>query len=322
MTAAVPNCTPLGLLEPRVASIKEPFQSRLLFGAGMAALSLIWGTQFLVIKIGQASVPPLLTVALRFLVLTMAAQAAVWFLRAPRPRGLFALRAAYGLTQACCMGLLYWSERRLSSALAGVLLATTPFFVSAIAHLFGTQERFSLRVLAATALGFGGIVTIALTSAAGRESEAPPIAVLAVLLAAVFGATNKVLSKRLTHQASAPIMLRDLGAVVTVSAGAASLLLEQEEPVRFATSGLLAFIYLGLVGSAAASGLYLVLLRRTSVTRMAYLQFVTAFVAALTGISVGGEHFGMATGVGALSILLGLAVLAGRPKAAPVPAPA
>lgn len=290
--------------------------SRLRLYAGLTFLSLVWGTQFLVIKVGQRSLPPLLTVALRFAIVALVSQAAVLVTGA---RSLSTephrwTRLGYGIAQALCMCLLYAAEAHMSSAVAGVLLATTPFFVALLAHLVLEGDRISGAKLAATTLGFAGIGVVML-GGVDDTPEAPTMAVLAVLAAALFGAVNKVLSKRLTHLLPAPVMLRDLGAIVAVAAALASLLLERDRAMSFSLEALAASLYLGLIASASASTLYLVLLRRFTVSSLAYLQFVTALVAVVTGVSIGAEALRTTTVLGAALVLAGLWVLGARERA-------
>ena len=71
-----------------------------------------------------------------------------------------------------------------------------------------------------------------------------------------------------------------------------------------------AFVYLALVASFGASGLYLVLLRRYTVTAMAYLQFATAAVAAAAGVLCGREHLGSSLAAGIVAVIGGLLMLA------------
>ena len=100
------------------------------------------------------------------------------------------------------------------------------------------------------------------------EGTVALLAVAAILLGEVAGATNKVLAKQLTADVPAPVLLRDMGLVVTVATAAASLIFERELPMKFTPAAVAAFVYLGLVASFAASGLYLVLLRRFRVSSM------------------------------------------------------
>jgi drug/metabolite transporter (DMT)-like permease len=209
------------------------------------------------------------------------------------------------VTLAIAFGLLYWAQSRISSALAGVLSATTPLFVAVLAHRFVAGEKLAPARAGGLALGFVGVSMIVLgTKATGGAPET--LAVLAILVGEFASATNKVLAKQLTNTIPAPILLRDMGFIVTVVIGVAAFFLERNLPMEFTPKAVLAFVYLGLIASFAASGLYLILLRRYAVSALAYLQFATAAVAALVGTFIGGERIGAPLAAGIVAVLAGL----------------
>lgn len=274
-------------------------------GLGLLVLAFVWGTQFLVIKLGQINLPPLMTAALRFAVLTVAAQVAVFLTGAKAPPQERLRRLSFGVMQAISFGALYWAESRIPSAIAGVLTATNPLLVAMFAHNFMADERLTPSRSAAMMLGFAGVSMIVLgTQSTGGVYES--IAVVAILAGELASATNKVLAKQLTTNVPAPVLLRDMGLIVTLLIGLASFYFERHLPMTFTPASVLAFAYLGLVASFAASSLYLILLRRYTVTAMAYLQFATAAVAAAVGVFLGGEHLGTSLAPGVLAVLGGL----------------
>lgn len=276
-------------------------------------LVLVWGTQFLVIKVGLRTVPPLLTVALRFAIVAVASQLVVWGLRIRAPPGALRGRVFFGFAQAVSMGTLYWSQGHLPSALAGILVATEPLLVALIAPRLVPGERVGFQTVVALALGFVGLAFITFGQASGGDAgRLELVAVFVVVLGCVAGALNKVVGKRLAVEVPAPVAMRDMGVAVAVVLGAASLVLERERTVEFTASAVMAFTYLGLVASTAASTVYFLLLRRFPVTALGYLQFVTALVAVATGIALGHEHLGLELMVGSAAILAGLVVLATR----------
>ncbi|MBI5494920.1 MAG: DMT family transporter [Deltaproteobacteria bacterium] len=284
---------------------------------GLVFLALAWGTQYLVIKAGLATLPPLLTVALRYAVLLAAAQAALVVTRSPPATAAAWKRGAFGLSQAASVGLLYWAQARLPSSLVGILIATTPFLVAVLAHFLLPGERLRRAAVIATLLGFAGAALIAARAGPAGADGMDAAAVAAVLLAALTDAVTKVLAKDLTASTPVPVMLRDMALCVCAGAGAGWWLLERDAPVVFTPAAVGAFVYLGLVASAGASAVYLLLLRRYSVSGLAYLQFVTAAVAVLTGVAVGGETLGVTTTIGVLLVLAGLAARSAGQAAAP-----
>lgn len=283
----------------------------------IVALTLVWGTQFLVIQLGQRDLPPLLSAALRFALLAIIAQGAIGLTRARAPEGHGLERLGLGATHAASMGLLYWADGHLPSSLAGILFATMPFFVATLAQRFVPGEVVTRRTVFGILVGFAGVALIAIRRGQAGATEAlEVVAVLACLGAALAGAINRVASKRLTAKLSTWIILRDAGTVVAVSMAVASALFEHDRTVAFTASAVAAFLYLGIVASAAASGLYLALLRRHPVTALSYLQFTNAVVAMAAGTLVGGETLSPYGVVGATVTLAGLwLVLAGSARA-------
>lgn len=301
--------------QPRVARRRAPRDRGAIVVLGV--LALVWGTQYLVIKRGQATLPPLLTVALRFAIVAVASQGVAWALRLRAPAGTLGARIVFGVAQAATMGALYWSEGHIASALAAIVVATEPFLVAAMAHRWVPGERLTWRTTAALAVGFAGLVLITVPGAADGTTER--LAIAAVVAGSLAGAANKIVGKRLARQVPAPVMMRDMGVIVAIALGGASALLERDQPARFTAEAIAAIVYLGLVASTAASTTYFLLLRWFPVSALSYLQFVTALVAVLTGVVVGHEQLGGAVVLGAMAILGGLRLLARSPATAVEP---
>jgi drug/metabolite transporter (DMT)-like permease len=297
------------------AATRERTPSSWLTGVGFVALALIWGTQFLIIRCGQQSLPPLLTVALRFLILAFIAHLLAALFQRHAPPGTGAARLAFGALQALSMSLLYWAESQIESAIAAIVIMSEPLFVAMLAPLLISGERLSARAIVALSCGFAGVsLMIARQPIEGGTGNLQLIATLAVAGSAVVGAFARILGKDLVARLPPLVMLRDTGWIVATLALGGWFAFERGRPTSFSAEAILAFVYLGVVASAAASGLYLVLLRRYRVTSMTYLQFVTALVGVATGVVLGRERIGVLGAAGAVIVLVGLAVLVRRPR--------
>ena len=152
------------------------------------AVIAVWGTNFVVIKVALAELPPLLFATLRFL---LAFLPAALFL--PRPRVPLANIAGYGLLiGAGQFGLLYIAMNgRISPGLASLVVQTQVFFTIGLAMwLAGERLRFFQAVavvLAAVGLAIVGWHTDAGTTWAG---------LFLVLLAALSWAGGNMVAKR------------------------------------------------------------------------------------------------------------------------------
>lgn len=287
----------------------------------LAGLTLVWGTQFLVMKRAMADLPPLLLGALRYGVLAVVAQVAILHFKVPEPeRKWSTLRLIYAMSQAFASALLYWGQARTASSVVGVLTAASPVLVALMAHRFVAEERMDRRGLAASLVGLTGAVLLV----AGTGATAPTslAGVLAVTVATMAATSTKLTARHLTLRLPAAVLLRDLGLGVGVTLGLASWLGEGDLPVRWTAEAVAAVAWLGLVGSAAATGVWLVLLRHVPVARLSYLQFGNAAVALVVGVWLGGEAWSQGQALGTLLVVLGgVLVVRGRlPRPVQVPA--
>lgn len=156
-----------------------------------AALALlvmaIWGTNFVVIKLALAHLPPLTFAALRF---TFAAVPAVFFFKRPKVP-LWSL-AAYGvLIGVGQFGLLYIAMRGLiSPGLASLVVQTQAFFTIGFAMAFAGERLrgFQLGALLLATAGLGWLM-------AHAGADVTPLGLALVLTAAVSWAAGNTVQR-------------------------------------------------------------------------------------------------------------------------------
>lgn len=278
----------------------ERLQRHLVVGA-VALLSVVWGTQYLVIRVVRDDASAEAGVALRFLLVAVVGQALVVATGARAPQGRALERIAVGACQAGSMLLLYRAERFIESAWASVLMATTPLFVVAFAAGMFPNERATPRVVSSLVVGFGGVLLF-VGPLRGDVALSP---VLALLGAALLAALAKVAARRLSPGVSPSVMLRDLGVVVLVIVAPFSW----QGGLQMTSVGLAAHAYLGVVASAAATGVYFWLLARVPLTKLAYLPFSSAGVGVVVGLCAG-ERLAPFALLGAAAVFAGGLLLA------------
>ncbi len=141
------------------------------------AVVLVWGTNFVVIKLGLGELPPFLFATLRFL---FSAFPFVFFIRRPpvRWRTLLAFGVLLGAGQ---FGLLFWAMRAsISPGLASLVVQSQVFFTIGLSVALA-GERVRPMQWAALALAIAGIVLIAV-----RQDASASFAGLALVLSAAF----------------------------------------------------------------------------------------------------------------------------------------
>ena len=152
------------------------------------AVVAVWGTNFVVIKVALAHLPPLLFGALRF---TFALLPAVFFLR--RPAVPWGNLAGYGvLIGAGQFGLLYLAMGHdISPGLASLVIQMQVFFTIGLSMAL-TREKVRGFQWLALALAVAGVVLIGSHS----DGNTTPKGLVMILLAAFSWACGNTLSRR------------------------------------------------------------------------------------------------------------------------------
>jgi drug/metabolite transporter (DMT)-like permease len=153
MSAAAPTVLPV----PEVRVGRLPWQVKFL------ALALIWGSSFLLMKVGLGSLAPLQISGLRIFAGVAALLVLLGLTRGRLPRG----RRTWGhlmvtgfFLGALPFSLFAASEERVSSALAGIGNATTPLATVLFSLALLPAERLPGRKVAAVLAGFVGVLVI------------------------------------------------------------------------------------------------------------------------------------------------------------------
>ena len=207
-----------------------------------AAVASLWGFNFVVIDWGMRGVPPLLFVAIRFLVVAAAVVVV------PRPRTSWRTILGVGMFMSLGQfGLLYTSMALgLQPGLAALVLQAQAVFTILIAAV-ALRERPSTAQVVGVALGVVGLSIVA----AGRGGNAPALAVALALAAAMSWAIGNVISRR-AGVVSGPGRLGSLSLtvwsalVVPVPALALSFVIEGPDAI---SHGLAAFGWSALVST-------------------------------------------------------------------------
>lgn len=276
-------------------------------------LCLVWGSTWLVIKVGYGELGPFNVAALRFflagavLVPIVPLVGARW----PEGAGEWALVAWVGLVLfAADYGLIYWAEQFLDSGLTAILFATLPLITILFAHLYLPGDRITPRKLAGTVLAFVGVAALFGDRVRVDASAAWPMA--AVVASAVCAAAVGVVTKRHAHHLhpaalNAPAMLVGAVALLVVSCAAGDgFALPRDLGTWWAV------IYLALAGSVLTFLVYFTLLKTWSVTSLSFISVFTPAMALLLGFVFLDERPTTLTAAGAVLILMGVALAVSR----------
>ena len=273
----------------------------------LLALSAIWGSSFMFIKVAVRELEPSALVAGRLLLaaLTLVLVVAT---RTPVREALGVVRsrlpmfAVVGLLNSVApFWLLAWGETRIDSGLAALLQACAPLFTAVLAVLFVRAERIAGARLLGVLVGFGGVALLV--------GAAPSGSVLGALAVVLTG---------LCYAASALAGARRLGGIPAVTVAFGTTLVAAVIALPFGLAQLPSsvpgwkvigsVVALGIVGLGVAYILYFALIIGAGASRAILVTYLVPPMALFYGATVLDEPFHLTDLAGLALILAGVSL--------------
>jgi drug/metabolite transporter (DMT)-like permease len=272
-----------------------------------AALCVIWGLPYLLIRVAVRDVSP------AFLVFARTGMAALLLLPlAARRRqlrvvlGQWRWLLAFTFTEiAVPWFLLSRAEERLTSSLTGLLIAAVPLIGGLLTAASGSDHQLDRRAwsgLLVGLLGVGAMVGLDF----GRVGIGPLAEVVVVVTGYACGPL--ILARRLMHLPSLGVI--SLALALTSLAYATPALLTL--PAHLHTDAVLSIVGLAVICTALAFLVFFALIAAIGPVRATIVTYVNPAVAALLGVLVLDERFTVGMGTGFLLVLGGSLLATGR----------
>ena len=298
-----------------------PRSERTLAVIAFVAVSLIWGSTYLGIRVALEGFAPFQIGAIRFVVAGALLYA---FLRARGEKAPTATQwGAAALTGFLFFvlgnGLVNIAEQRVSSGLASVLVATMPLWATLFERFTGGRTRAGEWI--GIGLGLCGVVVLNL----GGEMRASGMGAVCALVAPMSWALGSIVGKRLPLPSgamrTATQMLCGGGAMALVSVA-----LGERTAGHVSGRATLAVAYLAVFGSLAGFSAYNYLLHHTRTAVATSYAYVNPVIAVALGFAFAGERIDAIGAVGAATILAAVLMItrgkgpasAAKPSAEPL----
>jgi drug/metabolite transporter (DMT)-like permease len=280
------------------------------------ALSLMWGSSYLFIKIGvEAGLTPFVLVMLRLLIGFAVLVTVVFIARERLPRGFRAyahltILGFFGI--ALPFSLITWAENSVDSAVAAVLTAPTPIFVIPIAALLLHDERLTINRFLGVVVGLAGVAILVGFDPA-KIGRGELTAELALVGACVSYAMAGVYARRFVqgYRPMIPAMFEIGTALVMITVMAfvfehpLSLQLSPEQ----LRNALFAVAWLGVFGSGLAFMIFFRLISNWGATRTALVAYVMPIWGIILGAVVLGEVIDAGRLTGSALVIGGIALV-------------
>jgi len=277
----------------------------------VGVLGLIWGSNFLWIKVSLQGLSPILMVLVR---MSLAALFLITFqlIRKRRLPGGLRLWAhlviAAALANVAPYLLFAIGEQSVNSSTAGILNATTPIWTVAVALAVRQEKQPNASKVAGLALGFLGTLIIFAPWHLG--SQIMSVGGLACLLASISFAMSYVyMARYLAGRRFDPLELSasQMGAAAVLSACAVPFL-GWQPPAWQQLDVLIAVTVLGVVGTGVAYVITYRIIADDGATAASIVTYLVPAVAILLGTVVLHEKPTITAIIGTMVVLAGVAI--------------
>jgi drug/metabolite transporter (DMT)-like permease len=288
---------------------------------------VVWGSTYLAIAIVVKEQPPLAAASLRFFSagLVMAVLALIVDRKHPRPTAR--QLADYALIGVLLLSVgnafVMWSEKRIPSGIAALIVATVPLWLTLFDGLRPGGQSWTLRAWAGAAIGLLGVALVARPE--GGVAAGHWLAIVALQVATLSWTAGSLYAQSLPKKL--PLFT---ASAVEMLAGSLVLLVESrvfgEDLGAFAAASSrswLALAYLGVFGSLIGFTAFAYCLNELPASTVGTYAYVNPVVAVALGHLFLGEALSPGLLVGAAIILLSVLLTTARrgaPRARPVAA--
>jgi drug/metabolite transporter (DMT)-like permease len=291
--------------------------SRLKVLSAFLAIYLIWGSTYLAIRFGVATIPPFLMAGVRFLIAGSLLFA--WELR----RGsamptLVQWRSAAivgGLLLLVGNGGVTWAEQSIPSGVTALLISTSPFWFVVLDWLLFRGARPTGQIVLGLAVGLFGVVLLIGPDRILQGGGFSIAGILALMISTFSWAAGSLYSRRASMPPS-PFMAT---AAEMLTGGVLLLLFSavlgepfRLDPATVTGTSLLALAYLLVFGSLVGFTAYVWLLRFSTPARVSTYAYVNPVIAVVLGWTLGGEEMSGRMVVAALIIVAGVVLIVMR----------
>lgn len=276
------------------------------------AISIFWGTNFVVAKYALLEMSPLLLTTLRFVIVSVILSPFLRFHKDQLP-----LLLCIGLTAgAFNFGFFFLGLQYASASAAAVFVQlNAPFAV--LLSIFFLGEHLSKHNIIGLALAFGGVMVLSFDPGIFTYK----FGLMFVTLCAIFVAVSNVLMKKLKN-----VGVLDLQCHVALVSFPVlllgSLVLEEGQMEAMKTASWIpwaAVLFMVFGANIIGHGGVYYLLQRYEVSRISTMLLLAPCIGVLSGVLLLNEPMSIRIAIGALITIGGIGVIATKPVADPTP---
>jgi drug/metabolite transporter (DMT)-like permease len=281
-----------------------------------AVSGLFWGIPYLLMKVAVRDLEPAVIVCGRVLI-----GAAILIPLAIHQKVLMdAIRGwRYVLPYAIFEMMIPWilitnAEKKISSGLAGLLVATVPIWSTIFASLAGDKTVWHSKRLVGIAVGFAGLVGLV-----GYESifgETDIISILMMLVAAIsYSFAVNMISIKLPDVSG--IAINGVAMFITAVAYAPLMIMQWPAAGTVSSESALSLLALGIFCTALAFISFFIVMKEIGPARASIGTYVNTAVAVVLGVIILSEPLTLGIIIGLPLVMIGSFLASRKPTVAP-----
>ena len=279
-----------------------------------AVSGLFWGIPYLLMKVAVADIPPAVIVCGRVLI-----GAAILIPIAIHQKVLMdAIRGwRFVLPYAIFEMMIPWilitnAEKKISSGLAGLLIATVPIWSTIFASMSGDKTVWHSKRLVGMLVGFIGLIGLV-----GYESiigSSDPLSIAMMLVAAIsYSYAVNTISQKLPDVSG--IAINGLAMVITSIAYAPLMIVQFPEVSTVSTESAVSLLALGVFCTALAFISFFIVLKEIGPARASIGTYVNTAIAVVLGVLILSEPLTIGIMIGLPLVMIGSFLASRKPVA-------
>lgn len=246
---------------------------------------LVWGFNFLFVKLGLNEIPPLLLCALRFI---LASIPAIFFIKPPSAP--FKIVALYGLVMFALQFAFIFTGMHvgMTAGMASVILQIQVFFSMFFAAVL-LDERPTIWQIAGACVSFMGIVVVALHF----DKTISLLGFICIIAAAITWGIGNLITKKIQYCNKISLVVWG-SLVASIPMLAACIILEKPSSMLYSyhhvtSLGILSVLYIVYASTWVGYGIWNWLLSRYTISMVAPFTLLVPIIAVLASVLFLGE---------------------------------
>lgn len=280
--------------------------------ASLAIICIVWGTTYLVLRVGVESVPPFLFTGLRQVIAGLLLGGAVMmFLGNSLPDfRTLSRHAIVGFFMISIgNGAVGWGEMYVSSSIAAIICSLMPLWIILINLAYGKGDKIDGQILFGVLLGFVGLMLIFGDGLSDFTNSDYTAGIIVIFLATISWAGGTIylrtFKKNGTPLLDAALQMFFGGVFLLI----ASSLTEDADTARWHGESLFALFYLIIFGSVIAYGAYSYVLTKLPTPVVSLYAYINPVVAVLLGWLILDEKLNVPILAGCVIIIAGVYIV-------------